>query len=196
MMGFGEYIGNWGNSGQFCHPNQPQRGCRMLVANTKRSSKSLQTLHRAWVCLALVALCLQAPSLTVHHSHAGGSHAHHHGINHQQGFSPFHADQPVHADEPDDLNLPHSHRLIWGFDFHQPAGPQPVNSPPEPSVPAASIAAIMAPAMHAIENPCPIFSVAPSWPLPVRMAQGGRDGPAQFIPLHSGPTRRCLIIRI
>ena len=152
MMEFGEYIGNWGNSGQFCHPNQPQRGCLMLVANTNRSSKSLQTLHRAWVCLALVALCLQAPSLTVHHSHAGGSHAHHHGINHQQGFSPFHADESVHADETGDLNLPHSHRLIWGFDFHQPAGPQPVNSPPGPSVPAARIAALLAPALQALPH--------------------------------------------
>jgi hypothetical protein len=66
----------------------------------------------------------------------------------------------------------------------------------EPAGSAPARAAIMAPAMHAIKNPCHTFSVVPSWPLPVRMAQGGRDGPAQFIPLHSVPTRRCLIIRI
>lgn len=74
------------------------------------------SLHGWWVCLALCAMILQAPTLTVRHAHAGGEVPHHHGV---LGCGPSCAAQTA---RDIDLHQPgHGHRLVWGLELHDPA---------------------------------------------------------------------------
>lgn len=127
------------------------------------------------VWLALVAVGLQAPSISVRHCHAGGSDPHHHGLaeNFASGL----------IDEGDDLALPHGHRVVWGFDLHEPTG-SPADCPAdEPSTPAGVISANLALAAEGPEGPVlagPTPQARAATPHPVSPARGTPKMPPSF----------------
>ena len=87
--------------------------------------------------LALVAVVLQAPSISVRHCHAGGADDHHHA------WLP----EEEHPDSwEDDLALPHGHRVVWGWDLHDPSGQEPDGLPGQDQPPAGVIQTSLSPA--------------------------------------------------
>lgn len=105
------------------------------------------------VWLALVAVGLQAPSVTVRHCHAGGSDPHSHGAHeaHEEyGAVANHGLTPAAMEE--DLALPHGHRVVWGFDLHEPTG-CPADSPlDENFAPVGVISGSLAPVADSPEG--------------------------------------------
>ncbi|RLS36672.1 MAG: hypothetical protein DWH82_12735 [Planctomycetota bacterium] len=71
-------------------------------------------------CLALLAVCMQAPTLMVRHTHAGGAIPHRHGSPDLAGV-----DRPpggADSDSAEDADpwVVHGHRLFWGLELHEP----------------------------------------------------------------------------
>jgi len=142
-----------------------------------------RSLRGLGVWLALLVVALQAPSISIHHCHDGGSEDHHHIVWQKAG-------QPA-QENTGDLAPSHGHRVVWGWDLHDPSGHDSVNEPGGDHCPAGVIQASQAPAeaVQPRDVAClPIISgcvVARNWAPPKGTLQLW-ENPIPVCP-HSGP---------
>ncbi|MFM8931988.1 MAG: hypothetical protein ACKOS8_08955 [Gemmataceae bacterium] len=154
-----------------------------MPARATAVAAAARPFRGAGVWLALVVVALQAPSISVHHCHDGGSEDHHHAV--WQGDN-----QPAHP-HAGDLAPSHGHRVVWGWDLHDPSSHDAEGEPGDAPCPAGVIQASQSPAEAFQHRPMaclptlPGGVVARSW----APAEGIFLPPEYRIPAcpHSGP---------